>query len=304
MKSFFLSLVLVTSMFFSSEAQAKRLLLVSASYGKNIIALCEMDGTVLWKFHTLGGSRGHAGHHEVQMLENGNILFHDDWNTVKEMKLDGRVVWSYKSSNVHAFTRLPNGNTMIAESGNGRIIVVDKSGKLVSQTQLGENGRGSTRQAEVLQNGNYLVCAEHPGTVTEYNPKGDIVWEYEIKSRVYGAIRLKNGNTLIASGSGNSVLEVSPDRKIVWKIEKKVPNTKIALKWTTCLKELPNGHLIVGNCHAGPDNPQVFELDKNRKVIWQFNEYELVGNGLACWDYLDEKQSAKVRKIVASLRKK
>ena len=119
--------------------KAKPLLLVSASYGKNIMALCELDGTVLWQRETAGGEKGHAGHHEIQMLPGGNILYHDDWNVVKEMKLDGTEVWSYQSSDVHAFTRLTNGNTMIAESGTNRIIVVDKEGNIVSTTPLGKD---------------------------------------------------------------------------------------------------------------------------------------------------------------------
>jgi hypothetical protein len=287
-----------------AKGASQELFLVSASYGKNVIALCERDGSVFWQRKTGGPERGHAGHHEVQMLENGNILFHDDWDTVKEMKLDGTVVWSYKSSNVHAFTRMPNGNTMIAESGTGRIIVVDSQGKLVSQTPLGEGGRGSTRQAEVLPNGNYLVCAEQPGTVTEYDTAGKIVWEYEIKTRVYGAIRLRNGNTLICSGSGNSVVEVSPEKKVVWQVKGQVPDTKITLKWTACLHELPDGQLLIGNCHAGPNSPQIFQLDKNRKVVWEYNEFDLVGNGMACWDYIDTKQAAKIRTMVAALEKK
>jgi outer membrane protein assembly factor BamB len=304
MKLLCFSVALLTSSLATSAAQAQDLFLVSASYGKNIIALCERDGSVVWKFKTGGPQRGHTGHHEVQMLDNGNILFHDDWDTVKELKLDGTIVWSYKSSNVHAFTRLADGDTMIAESGSGRIITVDKAGKLVSETPLGKDGRGSTRQAEVLANGNYLVCAEQPGTVTEYNSKGKIVWEYNINTRVYGAIRLKNGNTVICSGSGNSVVEVSPEKKIVWQVKSKVPDTKIDLKWTACLKELANGHLLIGNCHAGPDNPQIFELDKNRKVVWEYNEFELVGNGMACWDYLSADQAKKVRKSIAALPKK
>jgi outer membrane protein assembly factor BamB len=290
-------------LFVAASAQAQRLVLVSASYGKNILAICDAKGEVLWSHKTAGGARGHSGHHEVQMLSNGNILFHDDWNTVKEMQLDGKVVWSYKSSNVHAFTRLANGSTMIAESGTGRIIVVDKDGKLVSETPLGKDGRASTRQAEVLANGNYLVCAERPGAVTEYNAKGDIVWEYLIKTRVYGAIRLKNGNTLIASGSGNSVVEVTPDKKVVWEIKGNVPETEVQLKWTTCLQELDNGNLIVGNCHAGPDNPQIFEIDRDKKIVWQFDEFDLVGNGLACWQVLEGDQAAAVRKQLAELDK-
>ena len=285
-------------------ADDKPLLLVSASYQKDIIALCETDGTVVWQHKTGGPPKGHAGHHEVQMLDNGNILYHDDWDTVREMKLDGTEVWKYKSSNVHAFTRLKNGHTMIAESATDRIIVVDQSGKIVSETPLGKDGRGKTRQAEVLPNGNYLVCAERPGTVTEYSPDGTIVWEYEIGTRVYGAIRLANGNTLIGSGSGNSFVEVTPEKKVVWQIAKNVPGTKISLAWTACLKELPNGHIVLDNCHAGPDNPQLFELDKERNVVWQFNEFELVGNGMACFDYLPPAKAAKVRQQIAALPQK
>ena len=299
-----LSLLFALTFAASAFAESKPLVLVSASYQKDIIALCELDGTVVWKHKTGGPKRGHAGHHEVQMLDNGNILYHDDWNVVKEIKLDGTEVWRYQSSNVHAFTRLKNGNTMIAESGKGRIIIVDKDGKIASQTPLGKDGRGHTRQAEVLDNGNYLVCAERPGTVTEYNPKGDIVWEYKIGTCVYGAIRLKNGNTLIGSGSGNSVVEVSPDKKVVWQVKSVVPETKITLKWTACLKELSNGHIIIDNCHAGPDSPQLFELDRDRNVVWQFNEFELVGNGMACFDYLDGEQADKVRKLIAALPQK
>lgn len=299
----FVSLAVILSIGLSAVAHAQPLVLVSASYQKDIIALCELDGTVLWSHNTGGPQRGHAGHHEVQMLDSGNILYHDDWDTVKEMQLDGTEVWSYTSKNVHAFTRLANGNTMIAESGTGRIIIVNKQGEMVSETPLGKDGRGHTRQAEVLENGNYLVCAENPGTVTEYDPSGKIVWEYEIGTRVYGAIRLKNGNTLIGSGSGNSIVEVSPDKKVVWENKGTVPDTKIELQWTACLKELDNGHIIVDNCHAGPDNPQLFELDKERKVVWQFNEFELVGNGMACFDYIDDAQAAKIRKSVASLSK-
>lgn len=283
-------------------AESKPLVLVSASYQKNVIALCELDGTVLWKHQTNGPERGHAGHHEIQMLENGNILYHDDWSVVKEMKLDGTEVWRYEGVGVHAFTRLKNGDTMIAESGNERIIIVNAKGKVVSETPLGKEGRGKTRQAEVLANGDFLVCAEAPGTVTQYNREGEIVWEYKIGTRVYGAIRLKNGNTMICSGSGNSIVEVSPDKKVVWEAKNTLPKTSVALKWTACLKQLENGHIIIDNCHAGPDNPQLIELDNDRRVVWQFNEFELVGNGMACFDYLEPEQAAKVRDIIANLK--
>jgi outer membrane protein assembly factor BamB len=288
------------------------LVLVGASYGKNILAICDADGNVIWSHKTAGPSKGHAGHHDVQLLPNGNILYHDSWTKLTEMTLDKKVVWTYDSAmmngndgkrvDVHAFARLPNGLTMITESGVGRIIEVDRDGKIAHQIPLKPGGTRSTRLVRITPQGNYLVCSEDPGVVTEYDRDGQIVWEYPIKTRVYGAIRLRNGNTLIASGGGNSVVEVTSDKQVVWEIKDKVPGTDIELKWTTCLVELDNGHFIVGNCHAGPDNPQILEIDRNKNIVWEFDEYDLVGNGLACWQILNDGQSALVRKKLAEIQ--
>ena len=63
------------------------------------------------------GKRGTQGHHDVHMLKNGNILFHETWQDVKEINLKKKIVWKYdcatangnrgKGVNVHAFSRLP-----------------------------------------------------------------------------------------------------------------------------------------------------------------------------------------------------
>jgi len=119
--------------------------------------------------------------------------------------------------------------------------------------------------------------------------------EYPVNTRVYGAIRLRNGNTLIGTGSGNSVIEVTPAKEVVWEIAKEVPGTDIKLAWMATIQELPNGNFAVGNCHAGEGQPQIFEITREKKVVWEFDEWELVGNGLACWEILDAKQTALVR---------
>jgi hypothetical protein len=302
--------VFVTLLLCCAQAQAERLVLASASYGKNIVAICDADGKVLWSHQTAGPDRGHAGHHDLQLLDNGNILFHENWTTIIEMTLDKKVVWTYDSSKmngnqgkrveVHAFQRLPCGLTMIAESGVGRIIEVDKDGKIHAEVKLQGGGRQHTRMVRKLANGNYMVCAENPGVVTEYNPKSEVVWEHPIKTRVYGAIRLKSGNTLIASGSGNSVVEVTPEDKTVWEIKDTVPGTSITLKWTTFLTELDNGNLVIGNCHAGPNSPQIFEITRDKKVVWQFNQYATFGNGLACSQVLSDEQAKRVRRLLAA----
>jgi hypothetical protein len=74
-------------------------------------------------------------------------LFHEDWTVTKEITLDKKVVWSYDSAtmngnkgkrvDVHAFQRLPNGLTMIAESGVGRIIEVRQLSGLCRRSRRG-----------------------------------------------------------------------------------------------------------------------------------------------------------------------
>ena len=311
MKKINLLVSLLLLSLFQLAAQAERLVLVGASYGKNILAICTEKGDPIWQYKTEGPKRGHTGHHDVHLLPNGNILFHDTWTSVKEITLDKKIVWEYdcatsngnqgKRVDVHAFARLKNGNTVIIESGVGRIIEVDKEGKLVHQFPLKKGGTQSTRWVRKTPKNTWLVCSENPGVVTEYDNEGKVVWDYLIKTRVYGAIRLKNGNTLIASGSGNSIVEVNPKKEVVWEVKGKVPDTEIQLKWMTCLQEEANGNYIVGNCHAGPENPQIFEITKEKKVVWEYNEFELVGNGLACWQVLNDSQSKLIRQKLKGL---
>ncbi len=296
----------------SQAANAERLILVSASYGKNILAITNSKGDVLWSHKTAGPQRGHAGHHDVHLLENGNILYHDSWTELTELTLGKKVVWSYDSGkmngntgkgvDVHAFARLKNGNTSIVESGIGRIIEVDRNGGIAHQFLMKKDGRQNTRWTRLTRSGNYLVTSENPGVVTEYNRNGDIVWDYLVKTRCYGAIRLKNGNTLIATGSGKSVIEVTADKKVVWEIKGKVPGTNIELGWMTALQELKNGNFIVGNCHAGENNPQIFEINRKKKVLWEFNEWDLVGNGLAVWQILEGADARELNKRLTNIK--
>ena len=157
--------------FFSLEKE--RLVLVSASYGKNILAITDAKGEVLWSYKTAEKERGHAGHHDVHLLNNGNILFHETWQDVKEINLKKKIVWKYdcatangnrgRGVNVHAFSRLANGHTQIVESGVGRVIDVDRKGELTRSFPLKPGGTASTRWARGTPQGTLLVCSEQPG---------------------------------------------------------------------------------------------------------------------------------------------
>jgi outer membrane protein assembly factor BamB len=277
---------------------------------KGHVALVGADGKVEWEVECKHNS------HDIHLLPNGNFLLHTGSATVTEMTPKKDVVWKYEAKpkegyqgrvEVHAFQRLADGNTMVAESGNRRIVEVDKDGKLVKEIALRvdkPDPHRDTRMARKLDSGNYLVCQESDGCVREYDSNGKVVWEYKLDlggrpasaghgpeghgTAVYGALRLASGNTLIAGGNNNRVLEVNRDGKVVWSIDQKELDG-ITLAWVTTLHVLPNGNVIIGNCHAGENNPQLFEVTREKKVVWQFKDFKTFGNSTAAAHVLDIK---------------
>ena len=277
--------------------------LLAADYSTKRIALIAPDGAVRWE-------RKIEQIHDLHRLPNGNILFPRTFTHLLEVdpKTD-RVVWEYDAARsngnegrpveVHAFQRLPDGSTMIVESGPARIIEVDRDGKLLRQIRLKvdrPSTHSDTRLARKLPSGNYLVCHERDGAVREYDPAGTVVWEYRVPlfgkepkgghgpeawgNQLFSALRLPNGNTLIGTGNGHSVLEVSPAKEIVWRLDQNdLPG--ITLAWVTTLQVLRNGNIVLGNCHAGPENPQIVEITRDRKVVWSYRDFRRFGNALS-----------------------
>ena len=194
---------------------------------------------------------------------------------------------------------------MVAESGNCRIIEVDAAGKIVFEMPLDlpkPDAHRDTRTVRKLASGNYLVCHEGISTVREYDPAGKTVWQYKLDlnnrpragghgveghgTEVYGAIRLPSGNTLIAGGNANRVIEVTPKGEIAWSVEQtELPG--ITLAWVTTLQLLPNGNVVIGNCHAGPTNPPRIEVTREKKVVWTFRDFKTFGDSLASAVVLD-----------------
>jgi outer membrane protein assembly factor BamB len=290
----------------ADDAVRHRVLAADRTHGK--LAMLAADGTVEWEFANTHDV------HDLHLLANGNILTHTSHTTVVEITPAKTIAWKYEAKpkpgytgkvEVHAFQRLADGNTMIAESGNCRIIEVTPKGEIIKQIPLRvsqSHPHRDTRMVRKLATGHYLVCHEGDGCVKEYDATGEVVWEYKLPLgdrprspghgpeghgvEVYGAVRLANGNTLIAGGNNNRVVEVTPKGEIVWQVDQKdLPG--ITLAWVTTLHVLPNGNVVIGNCHAGADNPQLIEVTREKKVVWTFKNFRTFGNNLASAVVLD-----------------
>ncbi len=273
---------------------------------KGHVAIINAKGEVEWEV-PMGPTS-----HDIALLPNGNFLLHAGDTTIVEMTPDKKIVWKHvsvpteghKGVQIHAFQRLADGNTMVSESGNARIIEVDKDDKIVKEFPLKvehPSTHSDTRLVRKLDNGHYLVAHENDGTIREYDEAGKVVWSYKLDlgdrkpagghgpeghgDHCYSAYRLPNGNTLIGGGNNNRVLEVNPEGAIVWSIDQKeLPG--ITLAWVTMLEALPNGNIIIGNCHATEANPQLIEVTRDKKVVWTFKDFQHFGNSLAASEVL------------------
>ncbi len=273
---------------------------IAADSSTKTLASIGSDRTVEWKWPV-------GAIHDLHLLPEGHILYQDGWTRIIELDADRKTVWQYDAKSngnadrpveVHAFQRLADGTTMIVESGPARIIEVDRDGAIQRELSLKvdtPSAHSDTRNVRKTAAVTYLVAHEKDGVVREYDSDGKIVWEYDVPlfdtprkgghgpeafgDQVYSAVRLENGNTLIGTGNGHSVLEVTPAKEIVWQVlQHDLPG--ITLAWVTQVQRLPNGNTLLVNCHAGPGNPQIIEVSRDKKVVWTFKDFTTFGDSL------------------------
>ena len=189
------------------------------------VAIVNSAGEVEWEF------ANKAEVHDLVLLANGNVMFPTDRTTIVEMTREKKVVWKYEAKpkdgykgriEIHAFQRLEDGNTIVAESGNGRIVEVDREGKVVLEVPLTvehPNPHRDTRMARKLENGNYLLH-EGDGKIREYDAKGKVSalrhlrpgaadgWPRGARHRGTGPFGYECTLTPL---HGNRVIEVTPE---------------------------------------------------------------------------------------------
>lgn len=275
---------------------------IAADSSKSRVAIVGEDGKTTWEFRI-------GPLHDLHVLPNGHVLMQVSWTEVVEVDpTNDKIVWRYdalkrpenagKRLEIHAFQRLTDGRTMVAESGPGNIIELDKDLNVEHSMAMQithPDPHRDTRLVRKLDSGNYLVCHERDGIVREYAPDGKTVWQFKVPlfdrtpagghgvdafgNQCFSAIRLAGGNTLIGTGNGHSILEVTPAAEIIWSLHQNdLPGIQLA--WVTSLQVLPTGNILINNCHAGPQNPQLIEIDRQKKVIWSFKDFERFGDSL------------------------
>ncbi len=272
------------------------------------------DGKVQWKVD-FPSSDG-------WVLPNGNVLLalyptrgFPKGGVVEVHRKTKKIVFAYKGQQGEISTAqaLPGDKFLVAELGHEpRAIIINRKGEILKATPLAcqkKNAHMQTRMLRILPNGNYIAPHLLDFAVKEYDANtGKVLRTFPTDDRgrkkrdwPFTAIRLENGNTLIGCTNGNRVIEVDEKGKIVWS----VTNEDIGenLFDDACgVQRLPNGNTVVTSYHAKGKSVKLFEITRDKKIVWEFNEFELVGNGLACWHVLEGEQAAMVSKKLKALK--
>ena len=186
----------------------------------------------------------------VQLESNGDYLVTDagNWDRtggkVVLFSHSGKPLWVYTGGLdfPHAAYPLKNGNIIIADTGNDRVIEVNPKGKIVWNTDDLGGGKGYLGNGK-LSNGAHLL---YPND----------------------AFPMTNGNILISSRFSNTVYEITKTGKVVWscgKFMNRQHNPRL----------LPNGDLIV----ADSDDARGIVINHGcNKILFQYGPNQPVGS--------------------------
>lgn len=170
-------------------------------------------------------------------------------------------------------TRLPNGGTLIADTGNHRVIEVRDQSIVWQFGKSGEAGGGprhvsQPRSAERTPQGTMLIADFGNRRVIEVTVAGEVRWGREgFKGPCY-ASRLSSGNTLVTDWADHQVLEIDAKGAVVWSYgqsgysgsgDNQLFHPEHAVR-------LENGHTLISDTQ----NHRVIEVDAERRIVWQY----------------------------------
>jgi uncharacterized protein (UPF0248 family) len=201
--------------------------ILSVQRARGQISLFGRDRTVRWSW----GEGVLERPQWAELTPYGTVLVADTYHhRVLEVEtLADEVVWACGDGLLlnfpRAAKRLENGNTLIADAGNRRVVEISPDGEIVwtwgSWSQL-----NTPAHVDRLPDGHTLITDWGSHLVLLVSPEGERVWTYG-SPRVSGAgpgllhypeqaTWLPNGHVLIVDGRNNRVLEVDTVGQVQW----------------------------------------------------------------------------------------
>ncbi|MGD0087102.1 MAG: hypothetical protein ABSC24_08230 [Verrucomicrobiota bacterium] len=137
----------------------------------------------------------------------------------------------------------------------------------------GASVHGQFRRFRITANGTYLAPCLQMGKVVEYDKNFNPIWSYKIPSP-WAAIRLKNGNTLITDEKDELTREVNPKGETVWEFNLKTDlPSDINFRGSQSCVRLANGNTVLCSRGDAGQRCQLIEVTPDKKVVWALKDW-------------------------------
>jgi len=221
---------------------------------------------------------------EIEILENGNFLVADgggwDWtNQGSELLIINRnkeIIWNFKDSLVfaHSAHRFSNGEIVITDTTNDRIIAVDKKAKKIiwtSQDWGGGTGKLSDgskldypNEALETDNKTILVTDRNNDRVLEIEKDGQVLWQYKGLKRPHNASQIEENEFLVSDSEKNRVIIINRKGQILWQFD----GGEEKLNWPRDVEKINNGNFLITDTR----NHRVVEITESKEKVWEFKD--------------------------------
>jgi plastocyanin len=201
----------------------------------------------------------------------------------------GNITWQYGQAgvngsgpdelNVPVFAvQLPNGNILITDQGNDRVIEVNSTEQIVWSygPTSGPGALNNPNSAEMLTNGDVLIADQDNNRVIEVNQSGSIVWQYSTGLQTASfASRLPNNDTLIADAGHSRIVEVNQAGQVVWQYFTNDTANSNATPYPSNAVRLADGDTSI----ADTLNDRVIIVNSANQTVYQYGMTNVGGNG-------------------------
>ncbi len=251
-----------------------RWLLVSVLAGLLVVGLAAQTGKTEAAFgpNTLERCLG------VELLADGTYLItdgggarHQDDTDSKVLivKRAGQILWNFAVGLrfAHSAIQLKNGNILIPDTNNNRLIEVNRAKKLVWTSESWKGGQMSdgTRldypnHVQEMPDGSFLVSDRDHSRIIEINRAGLISWQFDQLNHQHAPIFIGDGTYLVSDSDNNRVLEFDQSGAVTWFYAQ-------GLKWPRSVEKLDNGNYLI----TDSNNNRVIELSPAKRLVAQFS---------------------------------
>jgi hypothetical protein len=228
-----------------------------------------LDGSLKWEFDADSVS-------DIHLLQNGNILL-TAGNTVKEVDRSARTIMKFRNSGeLSSCQPLSNGNTLVSDKKNSRILVLDRRMQFLREIPLKikHKGQNCIEKVRVGPKGTYFVAYGADKIVGEYDEKGTLLRSIPFENDVYAIVPMNNGDIIVGGTGGIQI--VNQNDSIIWSLKSDdIP--EVNLQTVKDLIMLPNGNLVIVNKTENSiitKGVKLFEVNRNKMLVQTFGKIE------------------------------